>query len=90
MVVDELKPFGLSDKEALTLRVCFVHKDSSLLESDTICSDNITVLISENHVLVSIDLKPNFVGAIHEKYYFSNLVEFIQQNGVLFFSSGLQ
>ena len=90
MVFDKLKPFYLSDKESLTLCVSFVYKDRSFVKSDSICSDNITVLISEDHVLVSIDLKSNFIGAINKENYFSNLVEFIQQNGILFFSSGLQ
>ena len=67
MVVDKIKPLCLPDEVAFALCVSFVDEESSLVESHTICSDKITILIPENHVLVSVYLESNFINPVNHE-----------------------
>ena len=77
VVIHKLKPFGLSNEKAFAFRVSFIDKDRSLIKSYAICSDNIRILISENHMLVPVDFEANFISTIHYENNFCDFIEFM-------------
>ena len=78
MFIDKFKPLNLSDEKTLANCISFIDKDSSSIEGNTICPNNIRILKSENHVWVSVYLKSYFIRAIHHEYDFCNFIQFMQ------------
>ena len=83
-------PFLFSNRESFARWECFVHKKSSHIKRNTICTYNIAIFISKNVKTLMIYFKPNFINSTVEEVHFIEFIELSNQNHSTFFNSRLK
>ena len=74
-IIQNGKPILFSNWEAFTYWESFVDEECPHIKRQAICTNNITILISQNIILFMVDLEADFVGSAVEEVDFG---EFIQ------------
>ena len=93
IIVHYCFPIGLSDRESFAVGECPVDELTPLIKGDSIGSNDISsllVLVSDNIVALSVDLKTNIVVSLGEEYDLVHLIQLVVHNDIPFLFPWLQ
>ena len=74
MFIDEISPCVSSNEKALARCNCLVKEEGTLVESHSICSDDVAIFVSQDKVLDAIHFEADLVGSLVDKNYLVNFV----------------
>ena len=86
-------PIGLSYRESFTVGECPIDELTPLIEGDSISSNDVSsllVLVSDNVVALSVDLKTNIIFSLGEEYHLVHLIQLVVHNDIPFLFPWLQ